>query len=114
MFGDVDLRKLAEMTSPDRAFLTVCLSGPRAVRELDRTFRNLRRALSGGDAGPDTGTPRPDAAACDDGMVCNGAEWCHAQLDCQAGSNANTRVCEYGDSLVVFQGARAPGLFKPA
>ncbi|MHC4715469.1 MAG: baeRF10 domain-containing protein [Planctomycetota bacterium] len=46
MFGDVDLRKLSEMTAPERAFLTVCLSGPRSVRELDRTFRNLRRVLS--------------------------------------------------------------------
>ncbi|GAH67000.1 unnamed protein product, partial [marine sediment metagenome] len=48
MFSDVDLRKLAEMTAPDRAFLTVCLASPRSLRELDRKLRRIRRALTGG------------------------------------------------------------------
>ncbi len=28
----------------------------------------------------------PDDGACDDGLACNGAEWCDAVLDCQAGT----------------------------
>ncbi len=48
MFADVDLRKLAEMTAPDRAFLTICLASPRSVREMDRALKRIRRALTGG------------------------------------------------------------------
>ena len=45
MFADVDLRELAEMTGPERAFLTVYISEPRAVKGLNKRFQRLRRAL---------------------------------------------------------------------
>ena len=48
MFADVDLRQLAELTSPDRAFLSVYLAGPRSVEGLEKRFRQLRAALKGG------------------------------------------------------------------
>jgi hypothetical protein len=47
---DYDLRKLSEMTAPDRAFLTVCLAGPRSVDQLDKKFQEVRRVLKGGGA----------------------------------------------------------------
>ena len=49
MPSDVDLRDLSELTSPDRAFLSVFLSRPRSLRELDRRLKAVRRALKGDD-----------------------------------------------------------------
>jgi hypothetical protein len=37
----------------------------------------------------------PSDANCDDGLFCNGGEWCHASLDCRAGT---TPTCSDGDS----------------
>jgi len=47
MFADIDLRALAEMTAPERAFLSVYLSGPRSAGELSKKFTAIRRLLSG-------------------------------------------------------------------
>jgi len=46
MFADVDLRELAEMTGPERAFLSVYISGPQSVKGLDKRFERLRRLLA--------------------------------------------------------------------
>lgn len=46
----VDLKKLSEMAVPERAFLTVYLSGPDSVAELDKKFNDIRRVLLSGDA----------------------------------------------------------------
>lgn len=53
MFADVDLRKLAEVSVQERAFLSVYLAGPRSVRELDKRFEKVRRVLKGGGAEKD-------------------------------------------------------------
>jgi hypothetical protein len=46
MFADIDLRKLAEMTAPERAFLSVYLAGPRSAAELENKFQKMRRVLN--------------------------------------------------------------------
>jgi peptide chain release factor subunit 1 len=43
-----DLRKLAELTAPERVFLTVYLAGPYSVQELGKRFERIRRVLTGG------------------------------------------------------------------
>ncbi len=53
MSSDVDLRKLAEITAPERAFLSVYLAGRRSVAELEKRFQKLRRVLKGGGAEDD-------------------------------------------------------------
>ena len=53
MSVDVDLRKLAEMTAPERAFLSVYLAGPTSAGELKKRFRKVRRVLKGGGAEKD-------------------------------------------------------------
>ena len=45
-FADVDLRQLADMTAPERAFLSVYLAGPRSVAELGEKLRKARRVLT--------------------------------------------------------------------
>jgi peptide subunit release factor 1 (eRF1) len=45
VFAEVDLRKLAEMSAPERAFLSVYLSGPRSAKELPKTLKRMARAL---------------------------------------------------------------------
>ena len=47
MFGDVDLRELAELTAPERAFLTVYLESPRSLKGLNKQLDRLRPALAG-------------------------------------------------------------------
>ena len=47
-FADVDLRQLAEVTAPERAFLSVYLAGPRSVADLEEKFRKARRVLTSG------------------------------------------------------------------
>jgi len=47
-FADVDLRKLAEMTAPNRAFLSVYLAGPHSAAGLEKRFQRARRVLRGG------------------------------------------------------------------
>jgi len=39
MFDQIDLRELAEMTAAERAFLTVYLSGPQALKALDKRLQ---------------------------------------------------------------------------
>ena len=53
MFADVDLRKLAGLTAPQRAFLSVYLARPRSVARLDKRLREARRVLRGGGAEKD-------------------------------------------------------------
>ena len=53
MPANTDLRELAEMTAPERAFLSVYLARPRSVAELDRRFKAVRRVLKGGEAEKD-------------------------------------------------------------
>jgi len=50
MPSDVGLRKLAEMTAPERAFLSVYLAGPHSVSELQKRFQKVRRVLRSDDA----------------------------------------------------------------
>jgi len=50
MTKNFDLTELAEMTAPERAFLTVCLSGPKSERSLADKFRRTRRVLAGATA----------------------------------------------------------------
>ncbi|MFQ6092363.1 MAG: Vms1/Ankzf1 family peptidyl-tRNA hydrolase [bacterium] len=50
MFADVDLRRLAEMMAPERAFLSVYLAGPRSGPELEKRLQRVRRVLKGGGA----------------------------------------------------------------
>ena len=47
MFADVDLRKLAAMTAPERAFLSVYLSGPKSAEKLGKRLMRMRRVLKG-------------------------------------------------------------------
>ena len=53
MFADIDLRKLAETSGPERAFLSVYLATPQSVAGLEKRFQKLRRVLKGGAAGKD-------------------------------------------------------------
>ncbi len=45
MFADIDLRKLAEMTASERAFLSVYLAAPQSLKSLEKQFQRIRRAL---------------------------------------------------------------------
>ena len=45
MFNQIDLRKLAELSAPDRAFLSLYLSGPAAMAALDKRIRTDRSLL---------------------------------------------------------------------
>jgi len=53
MSANIDLRELAEMTAPERAFLSVYLAGPQSVAQLDKKFQTVRRALQSGSAEED-------------------------------------------------------------
>ena len=53
MFADIDLRKLAEMSAPERAFLSIYLAGPRSTAGLEKEFQKMRRVLKGGGAEKD-------------------------------------------------------------
>ena len=53
MFADVNLRKLTEMTTPGRTFLSVYLAGPHSTTELKNRFQKVRRVLKGGRAEKD-------------------------------------------------------------
>lgn len=53
MFADVDLRALAEMTAPERAFLSVYLSGPQSVPDLDKKLQKARKLLDKDDTAKD-------------------------------------------------------------
>ena len=45
MFNQIDLRKLAELSAPDRPFLSLYLSGPAAMAALDKRIRTDRSLL---------------------------------------------------------------------
>ncbi len=49
MFNEIDLRALAERQGPERAFLSLYLSGPDALSTLDQRIANVRRLLAGED-----------------------------------------------------------------
>jgi peptide subunit release factor 1 (eRF1) len=53
MFADINLRKLTEMTTPERTFLSVYLAGPHSVAGLENRFQKVRRVLKGGSAEKD-------------------------------------------------------------
>jgi peptide subunit release factor 1 (eRF1)/truncated hemoglobin YjbI len=46
-FADLDLQSFADLEGPERAFLTLYLSGPESVQALDRRFRSIRAMLEG-------------------------------------------------------------------
>jgi peptide chain release factor subunit 1 len=50
---DVNLKKLARMSSPERAFLSVFLAGPQSAAEIGTKFKKLRRVVEGTSAGKD-------------------------------------------------------------
>ena len=45
MFADINLRELAEMAGPDRAFLSIYLADPRSTANLDHTLKRRRNLL---------------------------------------------------------------------
>lgn len=45
-FADLDLKHLADLEAPERAFLTLYLAGPESVKSLDQTFRSIRALLA--------------------------------------------------------------------
>lgn len=53
MSTSIDLRELAEMTAPERAFLSVYIAGPQSVAGLGKRFQKVRRVLKGGGAEKD-------------------------------------------------------------
>lgn len=53
MSTDIDLRTLAEMSAPERAFLSLYLAGPQSVAGLEKRFQSVRRVLKGGGAEQD-------------------------------------------------------------
>jgi len=48
MTHGVDLRALAELSAPERAFLSVYLAGPQSMAWLEHEFQRVRRVLKGG------------------------------------------------------------------
>lgn len=53
MFADINLRKLTEITTLERAFLSVYLTSPHSAAELENKFQKMRRVLKGGRAEKD-------------------------------------------------------------
>ncbi len=53
MATPTDISKLSELSAPDRAFLSVYLSGPQSTRKLQARLDRLRRALHGNGAEKD-------------------------------------------------------------
>ena len=49
-FADLDLKHLADLEAPERAFLTLYLAGPNSVDALGQTFRSIRALLAGHEA----------------------------------------------------------------
>lgn len=49
-FADFDLKHLADLEAPERAFLTLYLAGPDSVGALGQTFRSIRALLAGHEA----------------------------------------------------------------
>lgn len=47
MFSEIDLRPLAERQGPERAFLSLYLSGPESLSALEQRIGNVRRLLRG-------------------------------------------------------------------
>ncbi len=45
-FADLDLKTFADLEGPERAFLTLYLSGPESVGALDQQFRSIRALLA--------------------------------------------------------------------
>ena len=46
-FGHVDLRQFADITAPERAFLSVYIAGPQSAPNLEGRFQKARRVLTG-------------------------------------------------------------------
>jgi len=49
MFVGVDLKKLAEMTAPERTYLSVYIAGGHSLIDLEKKFHKVRSILKGGD-----------------------------------------------------------------
>ena len=49
-FADIDLQELAALEAPERAFLTLYLSGPDSVGRLASTFQSIRALVAGHEA----------------------------------------------------------------
>lgn len=47
MFHTIDLRKLAEMTSNDRAFLSIYISGPQSIQKIEKRLESLKKIVKG-------------------------------------------------------------------
>jgi hypothetical protein len=48
MFADVDLKKIAEMTAPERTYLSVYIAGGHSLGDLEKKFHKVRSMLKGG------------------------------------------------------------------
>jgi len=53
MFADVNLRKLTEMKTSEKTFLSVYLAGPHSASELEHRFQKVRHVLKSGCAKKD-------------------------------------------------------------
>ena len=45
MFGEINLKELAKVSGPDRAFLSLYLSRPKAMERLEKRIKNTRSLL---------------------------------------------------------------------
>jgi peptide chain release factor subunit 1 len=48
MFANVDLKKLAEMTAPERTYLSVYIAGAHSLGDMEKKFHKIRSMLKGG------------------------------------------------------------------
>ena len=53
MFADIDLRKLTDLTSPDRCFLSIYMEGPKSLENIEASITKSLRALDRDDAEKD-------------------------------------------------------------
>lgn len=50
MFADIDLRELAELTSPDRCFLSLYMESPGSLESMEQSIRKMSKALDSNEA----------------------------------------------------------------
>ncbi|MCD4655174.1 hypothetical protein K8T06_14730 [bacterium] len=53
MFADIDLRKLTEITSPDRCFLSLYLESPDSIKNLEQSITKMLKAMTHDDTEKD-------------------------------------------------------------
>ena len=53
MFADIDLRKLTELTSPDRCFLSLYVEDSKSLKHIEHLIREMSKALNSNEAEKD-------------------------------------------------------------